>query len=233
MGFGFETISFEGATADAFETQVTVEEPTVDTTYNLRAPAVADTLDVLAVDAGDQLLSFFVNPLNSILTQTSIPADATATDSEMIVQTFYLPQPMTIGKIYGISEAGSDTANDTGYLGAAIYENADAGTKLFTCSVADLDATAAVACDGTDVVLEAGTYRIGFCSENVSDQMWGGALPAELDWGILLAQLPILTNPISEAANDCTGSSAEVPASTTGALTDNVTEVPFWALGQD
>jgi len=105
--------------------------------------------------------------------------------------------------------------------------------KLFTCSVADLDATAVVDCDGTDVVLEPGWYRIGFCSENVSDQMWGGALPAELDTGVFLAQMPILTNPISEGANDCTGSSAEVPADTTGALTDNVTEVVFWAIGQD
>lgn len=233
MGFGFETMSFEGPTADAFETQIFVEDPTVDTTYNVRAPSVANTMDLVAVNEDSQVQSWLLNPMMGMLTSVSILADATATDSQMIVQTFYLPFPMTVGAIYGIAEEGADKANDTGYLGAAIYENADAGVKLFTCSVADLDATAVVDCDGTDVVLEAGTYRIGFCSENVSDMMWGGALPEELDVGVMLAQMPILSNPIAEAANDCTGSSAEVPAATTGALTDNVTEVPFWALGQD
>lgn len=192
-----------------------------------------DTYNVVGVADGDETQSYFINPLMPLLTQTSILADATATDSEMIVQTFYLPFPMTVGAIRGIAEEGADKANDTGYLGAAIYNNADDGTKLFTCSVADLDATAVVDCDGTDVDLPAGFYRIGFCSENVSDMMWGGALPTELDMGVLLATVPILSNPISEGANDCTGSSAEVPASTTGALTDNVTEVPFWVLSQD
>ena len=233
MGMGFESMTFEGVTADAFETTLSIVDPTVDITYQFRDPLTADTYDVLAVPDADLTNSYFLNPLMGQTLDASIPADATAGDSEMIVHTVYLPFPMTVGAIYGISEAGGDTANDTGYLGAAIYPNTDAGVKLFTCSVADLDATAVVDCDGTDVVLHPGWYRVGFCSQNVSDQMWGGNLITESDVGVFLNQIPASTTWVAESANDCTGSSAEVPPTTTGALTDNASEIVFFAFGQD
>tara|TARA_R100001530_G_scaffold105498_1_gene73647 strand:+ start:176 stop:1048 length:873 start_codon:yes stop_codon:yes gene_type:complete len=230
MGFGFEKMSFEGATADASEATIEIEEPTADTTFLFNTDS-ADTYDILMVPDGEAALSVLVNPLYAATADAFTPVDATIGDLEMYVQRFYLPSPITVGAVYGISEQGAQTASTNGDLGAAIYEDADAGAQLFICAVADQGGTAAVDCDGTDVTLQTGWYRLGMCGEDVSDEMWGGALPTETDIQVVLNQLPLASITVGESANDCT--STGIPPSTTGALEDSTTEYAFWALGPD
>jgi len=230
MGFGFETISFEGVTADASETQLQVAEPTADNTYIIPTDA-ADSYDILAVPDADQALAFLANPIYGWTADAIVPVDATIGDLEMYVQRFYLPFPMTVGAVYGINEAGAQTAGSAGDLGAAIYEDLDAGAIVFSCTFADAGGDGAIDCDGTDVKLYPGWYRLGLCGEDVSDEMWGGALEVDALAATTWNTFPLTSLIIGESTNDCT-STAIVPA-TTGALEDSATEIVFWVLAPD
>ena len=230
MGFGFESMSFEGATADAHETTINIAEPTADNTYIFPADTV-DSYDVLAVPDADAALAFLSNPIYGWAADAVVPVDATIGDLEMYVQRFYLPFPMTVGAVYAINEAGAQTASSNGDLGVRIYQDADAGAALFTCAVADAGGDGAIDCDGTDVKLYPGWYRIGFCGEDVSDEMFGGALEVSTLMATTWNTFPLASLIIGESANDCT--STALPPATTGALEDSATEVIFWVLGPD
>ncbi len=230
LGIAAESMVFEGATADASEMTLSYVDPTADTTYRFPTDK-ADTYDILTVPDADAALAFLVNPLIGMVVDAVDIVDAQIGDLEMYVQRFYLPFPMTVGAVYGINEAGGDTASSNGDLGAAIYEDADAGVIVFSCTFADAGGDGAIDCDGTDALLQPGWYRLGLCGEDVSDEMWGGGLQTSALYATTWNVFPLASLVIGESTNDCT-STALVPA-TTGALEDSATEIAFWILGPD
>ena len=105
-----------------------------------------------------------------------------------------------------------------------------AGSLLFSCITADLGGDNPIDCDGTDVKLYPGWYRIGFCGDDVTDEIWGGGKEVNALMGLTWDLLPVASQMIGEAAQNCTN--AVVP-SFTGALEDADTEIIFWVLAPD
>lgn len=231
LGIAAESLLFEGATADGSEMTLAVTDPTADYTYNLPDQS-ADTYFLHASPDADIGTGFLANPMFPLTAGVPVPVDATIGDLEMYVQRFYLPFPLTVGAIYGINEAGTNTGSGNGGLGAAIYEDVDAtGSVLFSCIVTDPGGDGAIDCNGTDVLLQPGWYRLGLCGEDVDDEMWGGALQVSSLLATTWNTLALTQVMIGEAAEDCTG--AGVVPSFTGALEDSATEVAFWIIASD
>ena len=221
MGFGFESMSFEGVTADASETTLAVTDATADVTYQFRTD-LADTYEVLATPDADRTAGFFMFPPYA---SGDALMNTTVTDDEMIVVTFYLPFHLQVDNVYARADFVADSGTDE-KLGIALYENADAGTQLFEATSAEITVDGDLTFNVTDTALGPGWYRLGLCSGDISGVGFvASTIFDDEHWDVInLGGTSIM----SSAANACTTGN---PDTTTGALTDAETELPSFKMG--
>jgi hypothetical protein len=220
-------IIFEGATgADAFETILTVQDPTVgDDTYTLIDRALAaDTYEVLAVPDGTWTTG------NLIWGEyTDASAAFANADNVMVVQRIYIPHTVTVTHIdmLNIDVANASAGDNT--IAAAIYYDADAGAQIVELIGATDDgagnATGLYTLDIADTTLHPGWYRIGFCAQDASDNDIEGHT-ANADVLLVYGAGAATGELYSEATNACVAGN---PAATTGALAQ-AAHVPVFML---
>jgi hypothetical protein len=215
--FEANQIWWEGATgANAFETVLTVEDPTVGIdTYQLADHALAaDTYVVNAVpDIAETTGNLYYGEY------TDAVAAAAAGDNVMIVKRIYIPHIVTVIQVDILNiDIANGTAGDN-TIAVSIWNDADAGVQIVELVGATDDgggnATGLYSLDIADTVLHPGWYRIGFCAQDVSDN----------DIEVHQAQADILLIwGAGAAASEFTGTAANAcvagnPAATTGVIT--------------
>ena len=223
-------IWFEGpAGADAFESILTVEEPTVALNRfqfmdRLGGPAVGD--DVYQVTAVPDITETTGNLFYG-QDDAAVGAAAQA-DDVMIVRRIYVPHAITVTNVdlLNIDLANVSAADNT--ISVAIYFDADDGVQIVEqIGVTDDGAGAATGLytiNITDTLLLPGWYRVGMCAQDASDN----------DIEVQVAQADILTLVAggalaseftsTAAANPCV---AGDPEPVTGVLTQDADSLTF------
>jgi hypothetical protein len=215
---------WEGATANAFEGRLIFADPTADILFNFRDDA-ADTYDILAVPDANISEGQFLLPATLPVDAGAAAEAAHASDLEVFCYREYLPYPLLVTEII-LYEFQVASAGSSDYLGAAIYEDADAGAQLTEGASVYAADGAVLVLDVTDVQLMPDWYRFCASQNDVSAQDWlAVAQTAEVT--------AVYNETVSEirfgkATNASTGN-ADMPA-TTGALASTSEEMPIMAI---
>lgn len=216
-------IVLEGTTANAYEFFLTTADVTADIIYQIRDDA-ADTYYPIAVPDDTLTTSQFTLP-SGIPVGAASAEDALAGDLDVVCYREYLPYPITVTEII-LYEFQATSAGSSDFLGAAIYEDADAGVQLTEGATVYAADGAALVLDVADVTLEPDFYRFCATQNDVSAQDWGAFAQA--------ASLAAVQGETAgecrfcKATNDSTGD-ADMPA-TTGALTASTEAMPVMQL---
>lgn len=206
MGPAMDGIVFEGATDDASETTLAVQDPTADITARIRTDK-ADTYEILTMPDGDVATGFF-NPAANPSADVSITPSG---DNAMLCVRKYLPHWLTVANARVLNDIVTDSGADE-TLGVAIYEDADAGVQLTEGTSADATTDVAQTVDVANVTLGPGFYRWCGCATDVSGSVFGGG---ELVDDEALDYMNLGQVYVGEAANACVAGN---PPATTGAL---------------
>lgn len=147
----------------------------------------------------------------------------TTTDNALLCQQVFMPGILTVNNIMVRGVVGSDSATDD-TLAVAIYEDADAGTRLITTGASsDFTTTANATLAVTDTTLQPGFYRLCGCSQDISGVAFHAA--ALDDESIDVMNQGTVT--FGTGANAC---ASGVPPTTTGALTTADDAIPVIKL---
>lgn len=213
----------EGATADAHEVTVSAVDPTSDQTYSLPVHTYgADTYYFHATTDGSLTTGYWTLPPRFSHTEDAV-VDFTAGNDSMYVYRVYIDAPITVENVSVLLvDGGAIAAADI--VGVAIYQDADAGTRL-TTGTGDGTAAGLETIDVTDVTLYPGYYRLGICSSDATNLHVHATLQDDETIDVIAGIAGDIT--YGTAANGCT---TGVPATTTGALSTADENIPVVIL---
>lgn len=143
-------------------------------------------------------------------------------DNVLLCSRVYLPLWLTVGSAYVRNVVASDTGSDE-TLAVAIYEDADAGTRLATGQSSDATTTENAEIDFTDVTLGPGMYRLCGCAQDVSGSSFHAATQDDETIDVINQDTVVF----GTGANSC---SSGAPPTTTGALSTADDNIPVIKL---